>query len=242
MKAKLQLILSFILFYGLISCQTHNKDDLWKRTESYGHPSQKMYSSYLKKSKIFQSYPCKRGQVVFYENGKLFRFCLAEPMIIQSYPCKEEVILDTLGKLGRFMLAKDHIIASHLIPAESEIVIDFEKRKKHIYISRDTEIQGYLVRTKIGLFGGIPVTIGNDGSLFLFYMVNETDIDGIPCSNGLISLFPDGKLLTCNLSKDFEIDDRLFLKGTHMIFEENGKAHEFSQSLNSAILRRLNLF
>jgi len=242
MKANLQLLLSSILFYDLVSCQSHNNDGFRKRVEPYGHPLLNMHAYFLKKSKIIQSYPCKRGQVVFHENGKLYKFCLAESSVIQSYPCKEEVLLDTLGILVWFELAEDHIVDGHLIPEGSAIEIDVRNNKKHINLSRDTEIQGYLVRTKIGFLNSIPVTIANNGSLLGFYMVNETEIDGIPCRNGLISLYPDGHLFICNLSKDFEIDGRLFIKGTHMIFEENGKAHEFSHSLNTAIRNRLNLF
>ena len=100
---------------------------------------------------------------------------------------------------------------------------------KEIYLFRDTEIQGYLARSKLNFLWSIYVTIANDSSLLSFYMVNETEIYGIPCSNGLIGLYPDGHLSFCTLSKDFKIDGKLYEEGTRMKFDENGKAHEFSQ-------------
>jgi len=100
-------------------------------------------------------------------------------------------------------------------------------KPEFIFLSKDTEIQGYTPKRK--RFAHWHVSFYNSGSLSLFSLQNDIEIEGVPCSKDAdLRLFPDGRLWECTLSKDFEIEGKLNKTGTHLIFDESGKAYNYS--------------
>lgn len=49
-------------------------------------------------------------------------------------------------------------------------------------------------------------------------------IEGIPCKKKeWVKFYPNGKLRRCKLSKDFEVEGKVYKKGIRLNFDEEGK-------------------
>ena len=201
MKITLKLLLVIFLF---VSCNNIG---------SYNNPVYgTLHTKRLNNPEKIYGYPCKNGEVTFYDNDSLMYFVLYE----------------------------DYKINNEIIPAESRITMYWNGKPEFIYLSKNTEIQGYNPRRKSSSHW--HVSFYNDGSLQQFSLQNDIEIDGIPCrKNEDLILFPDGRLWVFTLFKEFKRDNRLYEKGSHLIFDENGKVHEYSHKLYKEIGNRLNM-
>ena len=95
-------------------------------------------------------------------------------------------------------------------------------------LSKDSEIQGLIVRSKGKAFEDYKIDFYNNHKLRGFKLVSDTEIDGIPCKGGkkdYIILYFDGKLGECTLSKDFVSEDEVFLADTRVMIRKEGKVY-----------------
>ncbi|MBT8276820.1 MAG: hypothetical protein KJO39_11790 [Bacteroidia bacterium] len=166
----------------------------------------------IESSQDINGYPCKKGKVTFYENDSLMNFVLYE----------------------------DFVINNDMIPADSDITMYWNGKPEFIYLSKETEIQGYIPTAKRIAYW--HVSFYNNGKLHLFSLKDDTHIAGVPCQKGDdLRLFPNGDLWECTLSEDFEIEGKKFSSGAHLIFDEKGQVYNFSLSRYNEIKDRLKI-
>lgn len=180
----------------------------------------------------------KRFSITYYRHGQLWSGILKEPAMVQSYPCTGRVSFDSAGSINHFTLSRDHEILGHMIPEYS--IVDIYDKDMAISLSRPTEIQGYLVPG--GKYIYTPFSLDKSGNLIFFIPEENMVIDGIPCmGQRVVRLYPDGELWVCFLSREFEINGTLYPSGIQLLFDENGKAQEYSYELYEVIRKDLNL-
>ena len=144
---------------------------------------------------------------------------LNEPEIVQSYPCKDKVHFDQSENISMFTLSQDFEIRGNTIPENS--TIEIQGKEMLIYLSKPTEIKGYLVRKR--KHTNDHCTLDEQGNLIFFVPVNDITIDKIPCMGQKdIWLYPSGKLFMCHLADDFDHSNNNFKKGQFVLIDDQG--------------------
>lgn len=181
------------------------------------------------------------------ESLRLYDYSLKKMEEIKGIPCKGRLTLDSLGNLYGFVLGKDFKLNGTMLPAGSryETILGRSGQKTGymIYLSKPYDIQGYHVRDKAGM-QDYNIGFYNNGSLRGFKIYENLKIDGIPCKGGKksgISLYPNGKLWICNLSKDIEINGKRYNEGTKIIIDVNDNVHIYSLELELDIMKELKI-
>lgn len=237
MKTIKVFLFSCLFICALLSCYSQNKKE-----ESYKDFPLEVTDEY----KSVESYVLKHRP----ELGTFYVYNFEEPKIIQSYPCKGRFTVDSKGEIDSFTLSEDHELNGTILPESTLYTAMYnEANKKCGYLIRPTKdimIQGYLVRHRGTLLNDYTTQFYNDGKLRSFLPVDNIEIDGIPCKGGGRKsdtwLYPDGSLWICYLSKDFEIDGKLFQKESRLFFDENGKAFEYLKHLHVEMMNRLKIY
>ena len=233
-----------ILLCGLLSCQNHKQhleDMKINDAHSQKMPLQETENIRFKQSWVRWDLP---GSL------RLYDYLMKETEEINNIPCIGNITIDTLGVLYGFIFGQEYELNGTTIPAGSsyETILgsDAERKGYMITLSEVCKIQGYLVRHKGSFLEDYHVDFYYDGSLRYFKPVNDIGIDNIPCGGGKknsdISLYPDGSLWTCYLAEDFEIEGKYFQEGSQIIFDEDGKAFEYSKELYLEIMKRLRIY
>ena len=230
-----------ILLFGLFSCHRQQVEDMKINDD----PSQKMPLQETDNIRFKQSWVRWDLPVSL----RLYDYLVKETEEINNIPCIGNITVDTLGFLYGFIFGQDYELNGSTIPAgsryETHLGSDAERSGYMITLSETCKVQGYLVRHKGSFLEEYHINFYNDGRLQGFKPVEDIEIDGIPCGVGKknnISLYPDGSLWTCYLAEDFEIEGKYFQEGSQIIFDEGGKAFEYSRELNLEIMKRLRIY
>lgn len=233
-----------ILLCGLLSCQNHGQhlEDMKINVDpSQGMPLQETENIRFKQSWVRWDLP---GSL------RLYDYLVKKTEEINNIPCIGKITVDTLGFLYRFIFGQEYELNGTTIPAgsryETNLGSDAERKGYMITLSEACKIQGYQVRHKGSPLEVYHINFYNDGSLLGFKPVDDIEIDGIPCGGGKknndISLYPDSSLWTCYLAEDLEIEGKYFQEGSQIIFDEGGKAFEYSRELYLEIRKRLRIY
>jgi hypothetical protein len=161
--------------------------------------------------------------------GSLYSYYPKNVVTIEGIPCGTQFTLTAKGELYGFILAQDFELKGTLLPKNSRFEPYVRNNRMDdymIYLPEDTKIQGYMVRHKGSFMQDYHVDFYKHGALKGFKPTTDIVIDGIPCrggkKNSWISLFPDKKLQSCFLSRDFEIENKSYNKGSQLTFNAKG--------------------
>ena len=221
-KSRFLVFISIVII--LISCNLEKKNNSESK-ENYPLPITEEYSKV--KSWIRFDRP---------EFGKLYDYYLKEPKIVQNIPCKGRFTVDSSGELYGFVLSENYLFHGNMIPKGSRYEGRVHNSKRNgymIYLSKDTEIQGLMVRSKGKALEDYKPDFYNKNMLRGFKLVSDTEIDGVPCKGGkkdYVILYPNGKLGECTLSKDFVSDNKVFLAETRIMLNKEGKVYKKDSS------------
>lgn len=170
------------------------------------------------------------------EFGNLYDYYLKEPKTIKSIPCKGRFTVDDSGELYGFVLSEDFKFHGNMIPEGSRYEGRVHNNRRNgymIYLSRDSEIQGLMVRSKGKGWEDYKLDFYHNNKLRGFKLVNDTEINGIPCKGGendYVILYPDGNIGECTLSSDFVSSNDLFLANTRIMISKDGKVFKKKNS------------
>jgi hypothetical protein len=186
-------------------------------------------------------------------NGRLFSATLQGAALINGFPCSAGIVEFTKsGQLSWCTLAEDTTIQENMIPKDTGIRLDEEFNLLTAHFSEDAEIQGYVVNktTSSGWLRGEQTRYNAmfypGGRLRSFFSPSNVIIQGIPCKktvsgfrNGTpISLYENGNLNTCTLSRGVEIDGRSMSAGNMVALSEDGKV----TTVNDSLMRSIDLW
>ncbi len=165
------------------------------------------------------------------EFGRLYDYWLKRPKVIQTMPCKGCVTVDKDGRLYCFILSQDHMIDGNTIPSGSkyEAIVgrDFKRDGYMIYLSKDTEIQGYFIRHKARFYDDYHVDFYGNGSLKSCKLANDMEIQGLPCKGGKdnswLLFYPDGRIKSCYLAREITINGATYKPSTKLVVNGLGK-------------------
>ena len=172
-----------------------------------------LHVKFLKKSKTLQNYPCKRGKVRFHNNGQIL-----------SFKTTDQVSLD-----------------QGMVPSGSRIYMYPGGTPENVFLSADTEVQGYQISSRNRMLPW-QLSLYCGGELRNFRSAIDLEIDGIPCSHRQdIELYPDGRLLSCHLSRGIQGKDNNFPAGSRIMMDRHGVPHPYSFPEHQAVSRLLNI-
>jgi len=159
-----------------------------------------------------------------------YHYFIKEPEVVQSWPCQKRYTVNKEGRLMMFYLSEDYIINGDLIPAGTKIRLYSLNSPLSYGLTRETEIQGYLVSTEKPLSGlGIHVSFYENGNIEWFRPENEITINGIPCkAQKCVRVYSDGLLHVCTLLKDFQYEGITYKEGTVLILNKERKPSKIS--------------
>ena len=180
-----------------------------------------------------------------FSNYKYFRVTvkyLKEPAILQGYPCmRGKVRFHFNDSLLSFRSSADIRLDGGIIPAGSRIYLYNNGRPENVWLSGDTEIQGYTIASRKGMKGNL-LGFYTGGELRKFRPVTDLEIDGIHCSHKeYIELYPDGRLMCCQVARDVHEMDQYFPAGTRILKDENGHTHPYSFPIHEATVKLMNI-
>lgn len=155
------------------------------------------------------------------------RGALAQDTLIQGYPCKKGFLtLYDDGKLKMFRASKPFEYSDFTIPQETWCILYEDGKIKICMFPKDTLIQGYLCRgCKMGL-EGVRTRFHVNGKLNCFFTRDDVEIDSVVCKGSVfhpIGLHDNGKLRNCTLAKDAEIAGITYHKGAKLQLDKEGK-------------------
>ena len=143
-------------------------------------------------------------------SGELTKLKLDQPTEIDEIPCEKEALLFPDGRLESCLLARDTIVSGHKFPAGSWPYFDPPGTLKCVFLARDYEVQGYLLR---GEGHNYQTCFHPNGWLRFGNLKEPTVIQGVPCrkSTFMVSMLKgasgvqfhaNGRLKGCRLSED----------------------------------------
>ena len=199
--------LIFLIPFFLFSCMKRESGPVVEMN-SYDHRDfGTIRVCYLKQPLEIQSWPCKKGKVRYYDNGKLLSCTLD----------------------------RDHLLRGDSIPPGSRITLFQNGHPKYIRLSAQATIQGYRV-AEGSLVSERIISFYGDGKLKEFRPAGNIRVTGVPCSDQRdIELYPGGQLMVCRLNEDYHSDSDFFPAGSMLLFSKCRKAHAYSVDMHAAI-------
>ena len=175
-------------------------------------------------------------------------FLLKDTALVDGFLISGWALFTRSGQLRTFKLAEDTVIQDNLIPQGTWIRRDEELNLKWYFFQKDTKIQGYLVTGHSAATEGIPTLFYPNGRLENFYSPSDITIQGIPCRKGgsfdvigvRISLYENGNLQGCTLSRKAEIDGRNIPAGSKINISEDGQVAILDDSWKRRTWLRIN--
>jgi len=162
---------------------------------------------YLKQPLEIQSWPCKRGKIRYYDDGRLLSF----------------------------KLERDHLLQGDSIPRGSGFTLFRSGNPKFLRLSKPARIQGHQVAGG-SFFSSRLTTYYGDGSLKSFHPAGNISVEGITCSEQRdIELYPDGQIMVCRLNEDYSLHGDIFPAGSMLLFDEHRKVYTYSSEMHAAI-------
>ena len=177
---------------------------------------------------------------------RLYDYVLKKPQKVNGIPCRGPFTLDEYGELYGFILAEDHTLKGSQIPAgsrfEGSLYRDGKRSGYMIYLPHPIEVQGYQVRHKAGM-EDYKVSFYQNGKLKSFKTDDDIEINDIPCKGGPknsdIILYPDGRLLSCYLSRDLTSGGNENQEGTRIFLDMDGRISTFTTENYLAIMKHI---
>jgi hypothetical protein len=137
---------------------------------------------------------------------------------IQGFPCaKGFVWFFADGRLYRCTVAREVSFGEASIPAGSIIALTPDGKPKFVQMSRTTAIRGYRCQggSLLGPGEGSVVAFYPNGKLNELFLAEDQTVDGVPCAHGglvtttlkgdpSVRFSEDGRLASCRLSREFE--------------------------------------
>jgi hypothetical protein len=138
---------------------------------------------------------------------------LDKPTEIQGYPCaKGYVWFYADGKLNRCTITRQMEFGEVKIPAGSIITLRPDAKPDSVQLSDDTHIAGIICRggSWLGPAGGSTTEFYPSGKLRQCFLAGNQEVQGVPCMNGGLvgdrqghaaQFSEDGTLESCKLTK-----------------------------------------
>ena len=183
---------------------------------------------------------CKNWEHNVEKNGILFKKVsqskggtivgfMAENHNIQNFPCEKGWIhFKKNWELLSFQLSEGFTYNNILLPAHTWIHFSYHEGRSGYVCSfpYHFEVQGYLCGGSGG-YKGTHTGFYDSGKLRSFFPPDDVTVDGVPCEASLlanINLYENGKLKSCKLAKDYQVDGKTYKSGRSIEFDESGKA------------------
>jgi len=149
--------------------------------------------------------------------------------MVENIPCKKFEIGNN-NKLKWCELSREAVIQGHHFPAKTKIDFDDDGNLDCCFLGQDSELEGHLYR---GKGQGYQTCFHPNGNLRFGNLVKSEVIQGINCEksnfwiwtfkgNSGINFYENGKLKSCLLASDLNIQDHLFRKGNRIFLDHNG--------------------
>ncbi|MFP5228231.1 MAG: hypothetical protein ACLGXA_11450 [Acidobacteriota bacterium] len=144
---------------------------------------------------------------------------VARNTTIQGYPCARGAAwFYPDGALDQCTLSRAAAVGDLRVPRGSVIELWADGGVRYVMLPRAMALAGFRVRggSQHALSRGVTTAFYRNGELHSFYLVRNQVIAGVPCRGGawntftdplggenLVELYPNGKLESCALSRDF---------------------------------------
>lgn len=166
----------------------------------------------------------KSRSVEYYPNGNLKRCKLTKPTAVKSFTCNSWIHFFEDGHVNMYRTEVDISTNDYIIPSQSTVFMSQTEPHyiKHIWLSKNTEIQGHKCRGK----GKISTSFYPNGSIKSMYIDSDRYIQNHPCKGGLftnIMFFSDGQLKSYTLSKDTFYQNTTIEKNSRILLDRKGK-------------------
>ncbi len=150
---------------------------------------------------------------------------------VQGIPCTGQLEYYPNGSLKFCTLAREDTLSGQPLAAGTMVHFDEQGFVDWCFLQENTRIQGHFCR---GEGHGFQTGFHPNGQIELAWLVEEEEIDGVPCAK--FSFFSDvlggpsgvhfhenGRLKSCKLSRQFTIEERTFEKGDRVQFDSEGR-------------------
>lgn len=152
--------------------------------------------------------------------NKLIRHHLDQNTTLQGYPCARGYVWTFRnGRLDQCAVSRDITFGQLAIPAGSIVVLRSDGAPHHVFLAHDAWIGPWHIRggSFLGPGEGAITGLYPTGQLRSFYLVADQTIQGVPCRGGewgivtdpinggnFVLLYPSGKLHSCKLTADYQ--------------------------------------
>ncbi|MEX2282266.1 MAG: hypothetical protein WEE89_07265 [Gemmatimonadota bacterium] len=178
---------------------------------------------------------CVAGTGSAQDSGTLRRIQLEVPTTIDGILCaptkKPTTFLYASGGLESCALASDADFFGHNLPAGSWVTLTELGRPRHVWLSRDTWLQGH--RCKGTGRGGWSTAFYPSGRLELCFLATEEVIAGVPCRKGnfwgeitggvSVIFYESGQLRECGAARGFTLTGRRYRSHERVMLDVDGK-------------------
>lgn len=140
-------------------------------------------------------------------------------------------VLFTDGRLEECPLAVDTVIAGHLLPHGTWILLDRSGRLASGWLAQDTDLQGIPCRGRG--YKTWHMRFHPDGHLATCFLSQETTIDGVPCRAGSfwaelwgttqVQLHPTGHLRSCRVAREVQREGTTIASGRRITLSDAGR-------------------
>ena len=188
--------------------------------------------------KTVQGIPCQ-GEVKYSDNGKVETCFLSKDFRIEEFDFKAGTKLNfgNSGKIGSCKISKETSFYGQPFPANTTLFFNRWGGKLAFWLPEDKIIQGHLLGARSD---GIGDFLYPNGKLQQIWLVNDEEIDGVPCTssgnifkfglhvmslgtNRMVCFYENGRIEQALLSRDFTTQGHSYKKGELIFFDKQGK-------------------
>jgi hypothetical protein len=144
---------------------------------------------------------------------------------------KATTFLYQSGHLESCPLATDADFFGHQLPKGSWVTLTELGRPRHVWLSRDTRLQGHMCKGTGR--GGWSTAFHPGGQLELCFLSTEEVIGGVPCRKGnfwgeitggvSVVFYESGQLRECGAARSFTLAGRKYRSRERVVLDVNGK-------------------
>jgi hypothetical protein len=154
---------------------------------------------------------------------------------IQGFSCAARYAwFFTDGTLSSCFVSRETKFGKIVIPENSMILLSREGAPRFVFLSRETNLNGYPCRG--GPAHDYNVALYPGGELKTCWLAEDHVVDDVPCMRaGFFAdvfgggvetdLHPNGRLQGCKVSRDFTYQGRAFRRGDHIRLDSEGKVN-----------------
>jgi hypothetical protein len=179
------------------------------------------------------------SRVKYFKDGKPRSCQVAKAFLVGGVeiPPRSNVTFRSSGEVDIAWLGKEGAVHGQSLPEGTALFFASDGRLRFFWPSRDTVLQGHLVRAQDD---GAGSRLHPNGKLLAIWLAQDEVIDGIPCSSsgnvlrmglGVLHLgtkrmawfYDDGRLQQAMLARDFTLQGHSFRKGEVVSLDRNGR-------------------